>query len=167
MSVATKVRPSNLSYDRVLENTKESLAALGIETVDLLSVHYPLKACDVEETMVASTELYERVLIDYVGLNNYSVPMPDKAMDASRVRPSGRDASALAATTLPRTRPVTRLLAGHVSAYRRGRRDDGADARRYLREVRRDADAVSLAWLSSKDRIAAIPKATGDHVAEK
>ncbi|WP_042662602.1 aldo/keto reductase [Haloferax sp. ATB1] len=167
--VATKVRPSNLSHDRVLESTKESLDALGVETIDLLYVHYPLKAYDVEETMAAFTELHERGLIDNVGLSNYSIPMLDEAMGV------------LDAPLFAHQVEMHPLLQQQHLLEHAQRHDYWLVAYRplvggevleipMLVDIADKYDAtptqVSLAWLLSKDRVAAIPKATGEHVAE-
>lgn len=167
--VATKVLPRNLEYDRVIETTKESLDELGLETIDLLYVHFPLKAYDAEETLAAFEELHERGYIERVGLSNYTVELLDEALDILdvplfahqvEIHPLLQQDHLLEHAQehdywLAAYRP---LIGGKVTEIE------------LIVEIAEERDAtpgqVTLAWLLSKDRVAVIPKATGDHVAE-
>ncbi|ELZ85184.1 aldo/keto reductase [Haloferax sp. Atlit-4N] len=168
ITVATKVRPSNLSYDRVLESTKESLDALGVETIDLLYVHYPLKAYDVEETMAAFTELYEQGLIDNIGLSNYSIPLLDEAMDVLDVPVFAHQVEMHPLLQQQHLLEHARKHDYWLVAYRPlvGGKVMEMPALIDIAEKHDVTPAqVSLAWLLSKERVAVVPKATGDHVA--
>ena len=79
--VATKLVGSNLSYDRVLESTKESLDRLRLDTIDLLYVHFPREDYDPTETLPALDEAVDRGLVDHVGLSNFTPAYPDEALD--------------------------------------------------------------------------------------
>lgn len=48
--VATKLSTENLAYDAAVESARESAEKLGVDTIDLLSVHWPLDTYDAPET---------------------------------------------------------------------------------------------------------------------
>jgi|GEM_PF-607524 Aldo/keto reductases, related to diketogulonate reductase len=69
--LATKIWIDNLSYDNVLETADASLDRLGVDSVDLLYVHWPSRTYDAEDTLAAFDELYDRGKIDRVGVSNF------------------------------------------------------------------------------------------------
>ena len=77
--VATKVLPMNLAYDDVIASTEESLDRLGVESVDLLYVHWPIEAYDPEETLPAFDELHERGWTDHIGVSNFDIELLEEA----------------------------------------------------------------------------------------
>lgn len=79
--LATKVDPSNLAYDDVIETTNESLEALGTDYLDLLYVHWPIKAYDPEETLPAFDDLVDEGKILNVGVSNFTVDLLEEAQD--------------------------------------------------------------------------------------
>ncbi|MBV0903532.1 aldo/keto reductase [Haloarcula salina] len=167
--VATKVRPRDLEHDRVIETTKESLDELGLETIDLLYVHFPLKAYDAEETLAAFAELRERGYVDQIGLSNYTVELLDEAMDHLGAAPFAHQVEMHPLLQQERLLEHAQEHDYWLVAYRPlvGGKITEIDP---IVEVAEEHDAtpgqVTLAWLLSKDRVAVVPKATGDHVAE-
>ncbi|WP_458206092.1 aldo/keto reductase [Haladaptatus sp. NG-SE-30] len=79
--LATKIHSSNLGYDDVLTHAQESCDRLGVDVLDLLYVHWPIRAYDPEETLAAFDELYERGLIRHVGLSNFTPPLLETALE--------------------------------------------------------------------------------------
>jgi 2,5-diketo-D-gluconate reductase B len=79
--VATKIWNDNLGYDDVLETFEESRDRLGLDTVDLLYVHWPAGAYDPEETLAAFDELYAAGNIEHVGVSNFTVDELETARD--------------------------------------------------------------------------------------
>jgi Aldo/keto reductases, related to diketogulonate reductase len=79
--LATKVWISNLSREDVIETTKESLAKLGVDAVDLLYVHWPAGEYDPDETLPAFDELVDRGLTDRVGVSNFEPDHVERAME--------------------------------------------------------------------------------------
>ncbi len=55
--LATKVDPGSLAPDEVVETTRGSLDRLGVESVDLLYVHWPMRAYEAEATLPAFDEV--------------------------------------------------------------------------------------------------------------
>jgi len=167
--LATKVWLSNLAYDDVLATTRESLSDLGVDSVDLLYVHWPARSYDREETLAAFDELYDEGLIDRVGVSNFEPHHVEAAMDVL-------DAPVFANQVemhpfLPQS-DLRQHAADHdyeLVAYSPLARGEvfGHDVLSAIADDHGVSEAqVSLAWLREKG-VTAIPKATGrDHVAD-
>jgi diketogulonate reductase-like aldo/keto reductase len=167
--LATKVWISSLSHDDVLETTQESLDRLGVDSVDLLYVHWPARSYDPEETLPAFDELVDDGKIDRVGVSNFEPDQVDRAREvldapvfANQVEMhpllQQEDLRAYAAETDLELVAYSPLARGQV--FENDTIVEIADAH--------DASPaqVSLAWLREKG-VTAIPKATGqDHIAD-
>ena len=79
--LATKVSSENLARGDVLEHARASADRLGVETLDLLYVHWPIRAYDPEETLPALDELHDEGLVRHVGLSNFLPGQLDEALD--------------------------------------------------------------------------------------
>ncbi|ELZ82326.1 2,5-diketo-D-gluconate reductase B [Haloferax elongans ATCC BAA-1513] len=79
--VATKLDTDNLGSDDVLETARESAEKLGVETIDLLYVHWPLDSYDPDETLAALDELVEEGVVANVGLSNFRPDQLEEAID--------------------------------------------------------------------------------------
>lgn len=73
VKLATKVSPSNLSYEDVIVACDRSLARLGTDYIDLYQVHWPSAVIPIEETMEAMKILHKAGKIRGVGLCNYTM----------------------------------------------------------------------------------------------
>jgi len=60
-----------LSHDDVVSSTEQSMHKLGVDTLDLLYVHWPAGDYDPEETLGAFDELVEDGTIDRIGVSNF------------------------------------------------------------------------------------------------
>lgn len=79
--LATKVDPSNLTHDDVIESTEESLEKLGTDYLDLLYVHWPIEDYDPEDTLPAFDALRDAGKINHVGVSNFTVDVLEEARD--------------------------------------------------------------------------------------
>jgi diketogulonate reductase-like aldo/keto reductase len=167
--LATKVWISNLAYDDVLSTVEESLDDLGVESVDLLYVHWPSNTYDPESTLAAFDELYDDGAIDRIGVSNFEPHHVETAMDHL-------DAPLFANQV--ETHPFLQQdeLRAHADehGYELVAYSPLARGEVFGHEVLADiADAhdaseaqVSLAWLREKG-VTAIPKATGrEHITD-
>jgi len=71
--ITSKVLPSNLHYESVLDSLASSLEALGVEVLDLYLVHWPNPAISLRETFQALERAYEEGLVRNVGVSNFGV----------------------------------------------------------------------------------------------
>ncbi|WP_232701091.1 aldo/keto reductase [Halobacterium wangiae] len=81
VSVATKLWHDSLDSESVHEGVRESRERLGVDTIDLVYVHWPANTYDPEETLGALSECYDDGLLDAVGLSNFTAELVDEALD--------------------------------------------------------------------------------------
>ncbi|MXV61142.1 aldo/keto reductase [Natronorubrum sp. JWXQ-INN-674] len=167
--LATKIKPANLGHDDVLETARESLDRLGVDSVDLLYVHWPARAYDPEETLSAFSELYDEGLIDNVGVSNFLPEQIEEAIDICDAPILANQVELHPMLQQPDLRAACENYDVEVVAYSPIARGEVFDQPE-LRDVAAKHDVsearVSLAWLREKG-VTAIPKATGeDHLGD-
>ncbi|WP_255170893.1 aldo/keto reductase [Natrononativus amylolyticus] len=161
--VATKVWADSLAPADVRRTTEESLERLGLDRVDLLYVHRPIETYEPTETLPAFDDLVAGGLAGHVGLSNFS------SADLETAR--GVLEAPVAAHQVefhPLFRPVDLLADARERGYPlvaysplAGGRAGEIDELVAVAE-RHDTtpEAVSLAWLLTKERVVPIPKAS-------
>jgi 2,5-diketo-D-gluconate reductase B len=162
--LATKVWIENLSHDDVIESTEQSLDDLGVDSVDLLYVHWPGGEYDPEETLGAFDELVDRGLTERVGLSNF---LPEQLDEATEVLDAPVFAHQVEMSPLWRQEELRAYCNAEdiaVVAYSPLARGEVFDVPE-ITEIAEKHDAseaqVSLAWLREKE-VTAIPKATSE-----
>ncbi len=71
--IATKVWPTNFTYNGVKKSLKKSLERLGTDYVDLYQVHWPRRFVSMKGGFRAMEELLEEGKIRAIGVSNFSV----------------------------------------------------------------------------------------------
>nr|WP_205596806.1 aldo/keto reductase [Halostella salina] len=162
--LATKIWTSNLAYDDVVHTARESLNKLGVESVDLLYVHWPADEYDPEDTLAAFSKLYDDGLIERVGVSNFT---PEGLREATEVCDAPIFANQVEMhPLLPQAelRATADELDVNLVAYSPLARGEVFDVPE-IESVAEKHDAspaqVSLAWLREKG-VTAIPKATSE-----
>ena len=166
--VATKLSTDNLSYEDAVATAKESRERLGVDSIDLLYVHWPINTYDPAETLPALDDLVDDGVIDRIGLSNFE---PDQLTEAIDRLDHDVFAHQVECHPLLQQRELREHAVDDdhwLVAYSPIARNRVADVD-LLREIGERYDAspaqVSLAWLLSKDRVAPIPKAASpEHV---
>ncbi|WP_435070105.1 aldo/keto reductase [Haloplanus sp. C73] len=79
--LASKVWRDRLGGDEFLASARERVDLLGVDTLDLLYVHWPLDTYDPEETLPALLEARETGLTRHIGLSNFTPTQMDEAID--------------------------------------------------------------------------------------
>ncbi|WP_435124480.1 aldo/keto reductase [Halobaculum sp. D14] len=163
--VATKLQTDNLGYEDAVATAHESRARLGVDSIDLLYVHWPINTYDVEETTRALNELVADGVVDRVGLSNFRVDQLDAARDALDVPLFAHQVECHPLLQQDELREYAVEHDHWLVAYCPIARNDVADVD-VVRDVADKHDAtpaqVSIAWLLAKDNVAAIPKATSE-----
>jgi len=77
--LATKISPENFRADGVRKSVDRSLQLLGVETIDLLQLHYPNPAIPITETMGAIACLASAGKVRFAGVSNFSVAQMQEA----------------------------------------------------------------------------------------
>ncbi|WP_336024939.1 aldo/keto reductase [Halobellus salinisoli] len=168
--VSTKLDTANLAYDDVLSTARESADRLGVDSIDLLYVHWPIDTYDPEETLPALDELVDDGVVDNVGLSNFR---PDQLEDAIERLDAPLAAHQVEMHPLLPQRELHELAveSGHrLVAYCPIARNRVAEVDAIV-DVAEKHDAtpaqVSLAWLMAKENVTAIPKSgTPAHIRE-
>lgn len=162
--VATKVWAGDLAYDDVIESAERSADRLGVETIDLLYIHWPSHAYEPEETLPAFDELVDRGVIDRVGVSNFTPEQIERAQDVLESPLFANQVEMhpyLQQAELRAFAEGTDLNLVAYSPLGRGTvLEDGT-----LADIAEKHDAsvaqISLAWLRAKG-VTAIPKATSE-----
>ena len=160
--LATKVWIDNLAYDDVLATTEESLRKLGVDSVDLLYVHWPSRAYDPEGTFRAFDELVDDGKIDRIGISNFE---PEHVNDAIDHTGNPIFANQVEVHPLLQQTELREHCADHgieVVAYSplaRGAVFEVSELTEIAEKHGVSEAQVSLAWLREKG-VTAIPKAT-------
>lgn len=81
MFLATKLSTDSLSYDDAVETARVSADRLGVETIDLLYVHWPINSYDAPETCRALDDLRTEGTIRSVGVSNFHLDQLDTARE--------------------------------------------------------------------------------------
>ncbi len=79
--LTTKVSHENLRADDFARSVDESLAALGVDYVDLLLVHWPNPQIALSETMPALASAKRRGLARHIGVANFNISQLDQAVE--------------------------------------------------------------------------------------
>jgi 2,5-diketo-D-gluconate reductase B len=160
--LATKVWIDKLGDGDVRSSTEESLRKLGVDSVDLLYVHWPADAYDPAETLAAFDELHESGVADRIGISNFE---PGQVTEAVETAETPIFANQIECHPLLPQTELREHCAEHdvdVVAYSPLARGDvfGVPEIRDVAERHGVSEAqVSLAWLREKG-VTAIPKAT-------
>ena len=162
--LATKVWNDNLTADDVRETTEESLAKLGVDTVDLLYVHWPSGDYDAEETFDAFESLYNDGLIHRVGISNFQTEDLKEALDVADVPIFAHQFECHPLLPQKGLREMTESHDIQPVAYSplaRGQVFDVPEIQEIAEKHGVSEGQVSLAWLREKG-VTAIPKATSE-----
>lgn len=169
--VATKVHSRNLGYADALESARASRERIGVDAIDLLYVHWPIRAYEPAATLSAFDELHDAGVVRNVGVSNFT---PELLAEAHERLDAGLFAHQFECHPLlpqPRLRALARDLGHRVVAYSPLAKGAVLEVPE-LRTVAEKHDVtpaqVSLAWLLSRTAVAAVvPKSTDpDHVRE-
>ena len=166
--LATKIHPSNLAYEDAMRTAGESLDRLGVDTVDLLYVHWPMRAYDPEETLQAMDELREAGVTRHVGLSNFTPALLDEARDLLEAPVAAHQVECHPLLPQKELRAYAREHRHPLVAY------CPLGQAKLEHPVLEDiagkhgvsTPLVSLLWCLAKEAVVPIPKATGDHVRE-
>ncbi|WP_029601786.1 aldo/keto reductase [Halococcus hamelinensis] len=164
MFLATKVWTKNLAHDDVIDSTHESLEKLGVDSVDLLYIHWPQNTYEPEETLSAFEELVDEGAIDHIGVSNFEPEHLDEAREVLGEAPFANQVEMSPLLPQEELREYCDEHGIELVAYSPLARGKVFEVDE-LSEVAEKHDAseaqVSLAWLREKG-VTVIPKATSE-----
>ncbi|WP_225334008.1 aldo/keto reductase [Halomicrobium urmianum] len=168
--LATKVHSDStgLTYDDVIETAHGSLERLGVDYLDLLYVHWPTGNYAPGETLPAYDDLVEEGVTRHVGVSNFEPWQVEEAMEALE---EPLFANQVEMHPLLQQEELVAHAQEHdyyVVAYSPLARGDVFDVPEVSEVAEKHGVSeaqVSLAWLTRKDNVVAIPKATSrEHI---
>jgi len=166
--LASKVWTDQLERENVIESTKESLEKLGVESVDLMYVHWPSGEYDPQDTLKGFKELIHSGEIKAIGISNFTPEQVDKAME---IAPKHIIANQVEMHPLLQQEELLEKCREHdiklvaYSPLARGKVFDIPELNEIAEKHGVSEAQVSLAWLMQKEGVVVIPKATGeDHI---
>lgn len=168
--IATKIHPKDLGYEDVLQSTEESLDRLGLDTIDLLYIHWPIMSYDVEETCAAFDKLYENEYIRNVGVSNFT---PERLMRIIERLESPIFANQVEMHPLLPQRELVDIAQEHghylvaYSPLARGAVFEVKELKEIAEKHGRTPAQISLAWLVRKQNVVAIPSTTDERHLEE
>ena len=162
----------------VLRSAETSLKKLGIDCIDLYTVHWPNAKTPMEETLGAMEELAEQGKVRFLGVSNFSIGEMKRAQAALRkhkIVSNQLRYNLIDRTIEPRLLPYCRqngitLIAfsplGH--SFQRVRDCDPEDALgKVANEIGKTRAQVALNWCLRKPGVTAIPKTNSEsHLVE-
>jgi diketogulonate reductase-like aldo/keto reductase len=161
--LTTKVRPRNYRARDVVTSTEASLAALGVEHVDLLLMHWPSRDVPLEETLGAMRDLQDRGLVRHVGVSNFAPTMLRQACELAEVFTNQVEYHPyLSQQALLREAERLDHLLTAYSPVARGRVTDDPVLQEIGANHGKSAGQVALRWLVQQPRVLAIPKAASE-----
>jgi len=162
--VATKLWYDQLAGGDVVPAARASLDRLGLDSVDLLYVHWPAGSYEPGETMAAFNELYDEGLLDSVAVSNFTPDQLATAQDHSAAPIVANQVECHPLLQQDELREYCEAEDVAVVAYApiaRGTVTDVPELTDIAAKHGASEVQVSLAWLRQHG-IAAIPKATSE-----
>ena len=164
--VATKINHRSLpagTYEDVMAAVDESLDRLGLDTLDVLYVHWPVGDYDPDETLRAFDDLYAAGTIDHVGLSNCTPAILEEAIEHLE---SPLLAHQVEMHPLLKQEELHRIAVREdhwlvaYSPLAHGGILEAPEIREIARAHGIRPAQVSLAWLTGKENVAAIPNSS-------
>ena len=176
--IVTKVLPSNLKRERLLNSLNGSLRRLVTDYIDLYLIHWHTPGAPLREALETMSEAVKEGQIRHIGVSNFGLSLLKKAMRLSPVpivnnqvlyniqdRKPEREGLVefcqKEGITLTAYSPVKPIAEGTLKP----------ELRKAVESIAEEHDAtpyqIALAWLLAKDGVIAIPKtSTVEHVQE-
>ena len=163
--LASKVWRDKMAPEAVLSETKASRERLGVDTIDLMYVHWPAETYVAEETLPAFDELVDKGVISHIGVSNFE---PDQLTEAQDILDAPIYANQVEMHPFcPQHELVERAQQDNhwLVAYcplARGAVFDHPVIVDVAKEHDITPAQATLAWLLTKENVIPIPKATGN-----
>ncbi len=161
--LCTKVSHENLHAADFARSVEASLAALGVDYVDLLLVHWPQKSTPLAETMGALAKAKRQGLTRHIGVANFNIAMMD---DAIRLCPEPLVTLQAECHPYVDQRKVIAACRARglvLTAYcplARGRLQGDPILAEIAQRTGKTFAQVALRWLVQQEVIAAIPRSS-------
>jgi 2,5-diketo-D-gluconate reductase B len=163
--LASKVWIDQLAPENVKKSTRESVEKLGVDSIDLMYIHWPSGDYDPQETLKALKELIHSGEIKNIGISNFTREQVDRAME---IAPKHIIANQVEMHPLLQQEELVEKCREHditlvaYSPLARGKVFEIEELNEIAEKHGVSEAQVSLAWLMQKDNVVAIPKASSE-----
>ena len=171
--LVTKVWPDHFRHDDVISACDGSLQRLGVKYVDIYLLHWPNPQIPIKETMSAMETLVRDGKTRYIGVSNFSVAQTEEARGAlpkSELVTNQVEYSLSARDVEGDVIPYCekeKLTAMAYSPLGRGRLASAKMPQSVLTKYSITPVQAALAWVTKRDSVIAIPKASSvEHTEE-
>jgi len=168
LTIATKVWADSLTPEQVRKTTAESAKKLGVETIDLLYIHRPIDTYEPETTLPAFEQLVGEGLVETVGLSNFTIEEIETAQNvlSSPIVAHQIELHPLfyQPALIDHAREHNYTVVGY-SPLAGGKVFELPTLVEIAEKHESTPAAVSIAWLTDKENVVIIPKASSeDHL---
>lgn len=78
--ITSKVWPTNLKYERVLDSCEASLNRLNTPYLDLYLIHWPSRTSSMKEAIQAMGKLHDEGQVRSIGISNFPIPLVEETL---------------------------------------------------------------------------------------
>lgn len=161
--LVSKVATQHFGPDDTLRTTRESARKLGVETIDLMLMHWPSDDVPHAETLGSLVELQTEGTIRHIGVSNFS---PEQVVDAQqhatifcnqvKYHPFHHQGA-----LVQQAQELDYLLTAY-SPLAKGEVTDSAVLSEIGAAHGKNAAQVTLRWLIQQEKVCAIPRSSSD-----
>ncbi|MEX2536034.1 MAG: aldo/keto reductase [Trueperaceae bacterium] len=161
--LVTKLKPSNFRHRGAIDTSRESLRKLQTDYVDLLLLHWPSEEVELAETLGALKELQAKGEVRHIGVSNFPSTLVKEASRHIELFANQVEYHPYLSqrTLLDLAGRLDSLLTAY-SPIARGAVSDDETLMQIGRVYGKTPVQVTLRWLIQQERVAAIPKASGE-----
>jgi diketogulonate reductase-like aldo/keto reductase len=171
--ITSKVTPSHLKYDQVLNSCDNSLLRLQMEYIDLYLIHWPQTGMNLQETFRALNKLVQDGKVKHLGVSNFNLKLLKQSQEysetpilANQVPYSLSDRSYVKNGILEYCQKNDILFTAY-SPLDEGRLPNNSTLESLAKTHNATTYQIALAWIISQPRLIAIPmSANPKHIAE-
>lgn len=168
--LTTKVWMDKVRDGDLQASADESLKKLGVDYVDLLLIHWPVKDVPFAEQLKALQEVKEKKKAKFIGVSNFTIPQMKEVVE---VIGAPVVTNQVEYHPFLLQKPVLDYLKAHkmfLTAYSplaQGKVNESPDLQKIADKYNKTPGQVTLRWLVQQPSVAAIPKAGSEkHVRE-
>ncbi|MDP1714723.1 MAG: aldo/keto reductase [Anaerolineales bacterium] len=162
--ITSKVTPSHLQYDQVLQSCENSLRRLQMEYLDLYLIHWPSAGMKLEDTFRALNKLVRDGKVKHLGVSNFNLKLLKQSQELSetpiitnQVSYSLSDRSNIKNGVLEYCQNNDIILTAY-SPLDEGRLDSNKTLEAIARAHAATTYQIALAWVISQPRVITIPR---------
>lgn len=165
--ITSKVWLDNLVPGAASDAISRSIERLGVERLDLSLVHWPSDEVSLERTMEAMEEARGRGLTRYIGVSNFTRSQLSRTLELAPVVCNQVEYHPfLGQKQMIRLVEENDLILVAYSPLAQGRVQSSTTLDRIGAAHGKSAAQITLAWLMSQERVAAIPRTSSpEHLA--